>query len=175
METWLRNWRLGVSPCHAALQLPSPDTLSLFPGSQTVTWQSARWRCDCWSNSSRSNTKRLLIFIKSSLFHLSIFHKRELHIHYLGTALSRNFEDGKHMKVVCKSALCVPACICVCVCHKWIVSSALLSAMSVISSKNPSDGACAAFQGYSVGLLNSRSHSAPITPSFDSLNKAVFC
>ena len=50
--------------------------------------------------------------------------------------------------------LCVCVCVCVCVCHTGILSYALLSAMSVISSKNPSDLAWAAFQGYSFGLLN---------------------
>lgn len=50
-----------------------PPTLILFPVSHTVTWQSAQQRCDCWSNSSRSNTKRLLIFIKSSSSHWSFF------------------------------------------------------------------------------------------------------
>lgn len=52
-----------------------PLTLILFPVSHTVTWQSAQQRCDCWSNSSRSNTKRLLIFIKSSSSHWSFFCK----------------------------------------------------------------------------------------------------
>lgn len=52
-----------------------PQTLILFPVSHTVTWQSAQQRCDCWSNSSRSNTKRLLIFIKSSSSHWSFFCK----------------------------------------------------------------------------------------------------
>lgn len=75
-----------------------------------------------------------------------------------------------------KGVHCVLACIfaCVCVCHRGILSYALLSAMSVISSKNPSDMAWAAFQGYSCGLLNSRSHSAPIILMFGSLNNAVF-
>lgn len=59
------------------------------------------------------------------------------------------------------------------VCHRGILSYALLSAMSVISSKNPSDMARAAFQGYSFGLLNSRSLSAPIILVFGSLNKVV--
>lgn len=61
----------------------------------------------------------------------------------------------------------------VCVCHRGSVSYALLSAMSVISSKNPSDMAWAAFQGYSFSLLNLDSF-APIILVFGYLNKVVF-
>ena len=78
------------------------------------------------------------------------------------------------MRVLCEMCIVFPhAFLHVCVCHKGILSYALLSAMSVISSKNPSDMAWAAFQGYSFSLLNSTSCSAPIILVFGTLNKVV--
>lgn len=50
-----------------------PLTLILFPVSHTVTWQSAQQRCDCWSNSSRSNTKKAFNLYKILLFSLELF------------------------------------------------------------------------------------------------------
>lgn len=64
---------------------------------------------------------------------------------------------------------CVPACIFG-VRVTVIFSYALLSAMSVISSENPSDEAWTAFQGYSFGLQNPRSLFVPMILVFSSLN-----
>lgn len=166
MKTQVRNWLVGVSS--ASHPPPAfPWHFFLSPLSQTVTWQSAEQRCDCRSNSSRSNPKRLLIFIKSSSFSLKLFCKRKLNIHYQGPVCGE--WRKAHEATVC-SMHCVPAFVfaCVCMCHRGILSYALLLAMSVISSKNPSDMAWAASQGYSFGRLNSRSLSAPVILIFGS-------
>lgn len=158
--------------CFVCLTTLSPPlTPSLSPISQTVTWQSAQQRCDCWSNLSRSNTKRLLICRKTSFSDLNILFCKRKH------PLSENnffFLRWKAHEGTVWGVHCFTTCIFACVCHRGILSYALLLAMSVISSKNPNDMAWAAFQGYSFSLLNSRSLSAPIIILFGSLTKVVF-
>lgn len=81
---------------------------------------------------------------------------------------------GVHCACVCSPMHFFCKCVSVCVPQRHFLSYALLSAMSVISSENPCDMAWAAFQGYSFGLLNSRSLSAPVILMFASLNIVAF-
>lgn len=109
-DRWKHEWGIGLlvrRPPHKP-----PLALFLSPVSQTVTWQSAEQRCDSRSSPSRSNTKRLLIFIKSSLSRWNIFVKENC------TSIIREqcVKSGEERMGPGGRVLCVSACIFANVC-----------------------------------------------------------